>query len=219
MSNSIIFNNENICIFPNIVLSLQYQENQEVMTTSIYKTSDYLTTDEIHRLIRYFKRLGNHQMELLIEFGVKTLLRYSDLSRIKWEDVIGRETLVLNEKKTNKRREITLGRSIRERIEMVHNQLGNPNNDEYIFNYSLQYVNRLLKEGGKDVKIRNKNISTHSMRKSGSRFIWENNGHSDEYLIKLSSILNHSSTFITRKYLGISKEEIKNIYESFDELL
>jgi hypothetical protein len=57
------------------------------------------------------------------------------------------------------------------------------------------------------------------MRKSGSRFIWDNNGDSDEYLIKLSSILNHSFTFITRKYLGISKEEIKNIYESFDELL
>ena len=189
------------------------------MTTTKYTTSDYLTPEEINRLIRYFKRLGNHQMELLIEFGTKTLLRYSDLSRITWEDVIGRETLVLNEKKTNKRREITLGKSIRERIEMVHNQLGNPNNEEFIFNYSLQYVNRLLKEGGKDVKIRNKNISSHSFRKSGSRYIWESNGNSDEYLIKLSSILNHSSTSITRRYLGISKEEIKNIYDSFDELL
>jgi integrase len=189
------------------------------MTTSKYTTSDYLTPEEINRLIRYFKRLGNHQMELLIEFGVKTLLRYSDLSRVKWEDVLDRETLVLNERKTNKRREITLGRSIRERIEMVHNQLGEPNNDEFIFSYSLQYVNRLLKEGGKDVKIRNKNISSHSFRKSGSRYIWESNGNSDEYLIKLSSILNHSSTSITRKYLGISREEIKDIYKSFDELM
>ena len=189
------------------------------MTTSIYKTSDYLTTDEIHRLIRYFKKLGNLRMCLLIEFGVKTLLRYSDLSRIQWVDIVGKDTLILNEKKTNKRREITLGRSIRERIEMVHNQLGKPNNEEFIFSYSLQYVNRLLKEGGKDVKIRNKNISSHSFRKSGSRYIWESNGNSDEYLIKLSSILNHSSTSITRRYLGISKEEIKDIYHSFDELL
>jgi integrase len=189
------------------------------MTTSKYTTSDFLTPDELNRLIRYFKRLGNHQMELLIEFSTKTLLRYSDLSRIKWEDVLDRETLVLNEKKTNKRREITLGRSLRERIEMVHNQLGNPNNEEYIFNYSLQYVNRLLKDGAKDVKIRNKNISSHSFRKSGSRYIWESNGNSDEYLIKLSSILNHSSTAITRTYLGISKQEIKDIYQSFDELL
>jgi hypothetical protein len=35
----------------------------------------------------------------------------------------------------------------------------------------------------------------------------------------LSSILNHSSTSITRRYLGISREEIKEIYQSFDELI
>ena len=186
------------------------------MTTSKYTTSDYLTTDEIHRLIRYFNKIGNYRMELLIEFGVKTLLRYSDISRITWEDVLGMDTLVLNEKKTNKRREVSLGKSIKERIESIYNQLGNPNKYDHIFNYSIQYVNRILKESGRDVKIRNKNISTHSFRKSGSRYIWENNGHSDEYLIKLSSILNHSSTSITRRYLGISKEEIKDIYESFD---
>ena len=150
---------------------------------------------------------------------MKTLLRYSDLSRITWSDVLGKETLILNEKKTQKRREVTLGKSIREKIEVVYNQLKSPNKVDLIFNYSLQYVNRLLKEGGKDVKIRNKNISSHSFRKSGSRYIWENNGHSDEYLIKLSSILNHSSTSITRRYLGISREEIKDIYQSFDELM
>jgi integrase len=188
------------------------------MTTTKFTTSDYLTTDEIHRLIRYFKRLGNPQMGLLIEFGVKTLLRYSDLSRIRWSDVLGKETLLLNEKKTNKRREITLGVTLRERIETTYKELGNPSPDELIFNYSLQYVNRLLKESGRDERIKNKNISSHSLRKSGSRFIWENNGHSDEYLIKLSSILNHSSTSITRRYLGISREEIKDIYQSFDML-
>jgi integrase len=91
--------------------------------------------------------------------------------------------------------------------------------EEFVFEYSLQHTNLLLKQGGRDVKIRNKNISSHSMRKSGSRLIWENNGHSDEYLIKLSSILNHSSTAMTRKYIGISREEIKDIYQSFDELM
>jgi integrase len=186
------------------------------MTTTKFTTSDYLTTDEIHRLTRYFERLGKPKMSLLIEFGVKTLLRYSDLSRIRWVDVIGKETLILNEKKTNKRRVITLGRTLRERIETVYNELETPSKEDFLFNYSIQYVNRILKESGRDCKIRNKNISTHSLRKSGTRFIWETNGNSDEYLIKLSSILNHSSTSITRRYLGISKEEIKDIYESFD---
>ncbi len=189
------------------------------MTTSRNKTSDYLTTDEILRLIRYFKKMGNHRMVLLIEFGIKTLLRYSDISRITWSDILGKETLILNEKKTNKRREITIGRTLRESIIISYNELKHPNKEELIFQYTLQHTNLLLKEGGKDMKIRNKNISTHSLRKSGSRFIWENNGHSDEYLIKLSSILNHSSTSITRRYLGISREEIKDIYQSFDEMM
>jgi integrase len=203
----------------NASLPLNLITKQTIMTSTIYKTSDYLSTDELHRLIRYFKKLGNLRMCLLIEFGVKTLLRYSDLSRIQWNDIIGKDTLILNEKKTGKRREISIGKTLRESIETSYNELKQPNKEELVFQYTLQHTNLLLKEGAKDVKIRNKNISTHSMRKSGSRFIWENNGHSDEYLIKLSSILNHSSTFITRKYLGISKEEIKNIYESFDELL
>jgi integrase len=158
-------------------------------------------------------------MCLLIEFGVKTLLRYSDLSRIQWIDIVGKDTLVLNEKKTNKRREITIGKSLRGSIENTYNELKQPNIEEFVFQYSLQHTNLLLKEGGRDVKIRNKNISSHSLRKSGSRYVWNSNGCSDEYLIKLSSILNHSSTSITRRYLGISREEIKDIYQSFDELM
>ncbi len=189
------------------------------MTTTKYKTSDYLTTDEILRLTRYFRKSGNLRMSLLIEFGVKTLLRYSDLSRIKWSDVLGKETLVLNEQKTNKRREITIGKSLRSNIELVYNELNTPFIGEHIFQYTLQHTNHLLKEGSKEERIKNKNVSTHSLRKSGSRFIWQNNGNSDEYLIKLSSILNHSSTTITRRYLGISREEIKDIYQSFDELM
>ena len=171
-------------------ISLQYQENQEVMTTTIYKTSDYLSTDELHRLIRYFKKMGNLRMCLLIEFGVKTLLRYSDLSRIQWVDIVGKDTLILNEKKTNKRREITMGKSLRDSVETTYNELKQPNNEEFVFQYTLQHTNLLLKEGGRDVKIRNKNISSHSLRKSGSRYVWNSNGCSDEYLIKLSSLIS-----------------------------
>ena len=127
--------------------------------------------------------------------------------------------LVLNEQKTNKRREISIGKSLKESIQNTYYELKQPYKDELVFQYTIQYTNILLKEGGKIEKIKNKNISTHSLRKSGSRFIWENNGHSDEYLIKLSSILNHSSTSITRRYLGISRQEISDIYQNFDLLM
>jgi hypothetical protein len=61
-----------------------------------------------------------------------------------------------------------------------------------------------------------KNVSIHSLRKSGARIILELHNKSDESLIKLSFVLNHSSTTITRRYLGITKEEIADIYEGFD---
>ena len=114
------------------------------MTSTIYKTSDYLSTDELHRLIRYFKKLGNLRMCLLIEFGVKTLLRYSDLSRIQWNDIIGKDTLILNEKKTGKRREISIGKTLRESIETSYNELKQPNKEELVFQYTLQHTNLLL---------------------------------------------------------------------------
>ena len=200
-------------------LPLNLITKQTNMTSTIYKTSDYLTTDEILRLTRYFRKEGNLRMCLLIEFGVKSLLRFSDFSRIKWSDILDKDVLVLNEQKTNKRREISIGKSLKGSIQNTYNELKEPYKEGLVFQYTIQYTNILLKEGGRIEKIKNKNISTHSLRKSGSRFIWENNGHSDEYLIKLSSILNHSSTAITRRYLGISREEIKDIYQSFDELM
>jgi integrase len=203
----------------NASLSLYLIIKHTLMTSSIYKTSDYLTTDEILRLTRYFRKEGNLRMCLLIEFGVKSLLRFSDFSRIRWSDILDRDVLVLNEQKTSKRREISIGKSLRESIQNTYNELKQPYREGLVFQYTIQYTNLLLKEGGRIEKIKNKNISTHSLRKSGSRFIWENNGHSDEYLIKLSSILNHSSTAITRRYLGISRQEISDIYQSFDELM
>ena len=124
-------------LLTNIVISLYSTPNQELMNTTIYKTSDYLTTDEIHRMIRYFRKVGNIRMSLLIEFGIKTLLRYSDLSRITWNDVLGKDTLIVSEIKTKKRREITLGRTLRERIESVYNELKTPNTNDLLFHYTL----------------------------------------------------------------------------------
>ena len=73
--------------------------------------------------------------------------------------------------------------------------LEKPNKEECFFNYFLQYVNRLLRESGKDVKIRNKNFNSHSFRKSGSKYIWESNRNCDDYLIKLSKNLESYFNF------------------------
>jgi len=54
------------------------------------------------------------------------------------------------------------------------------------------------------------------MRKSFGRIVWEKNGRSEESLVKLSQLFDHSSTSITRLYLSITKEEIEDLYAMQD---
>ena len=200
--------------FSDILHIFDIQRNS--MTKSIDKTSDYLSTEELRKLNRYFQNQKNYSMALLIEFGFRTLLRFSDLERFKWEDILNMDELTLNEKKTNKRRAIKVGEVLKELITKYYSEMENPYIKSKVFEYTLRHTNRLLQIGAKEIGIRKKNISTHSLRKSGARFIWEEFNKSDESLIKLSMVLNHSSSAITRRYLGITKEEIADIYEGFN---
>jgi integrase len=186
------------------------------MTTTIEKTSDYLTTDELKRLNRYFQKEQNYQMALLIEFGFRTLLRYSDISRFTWENVLNKDELVLNEKKTGKKRSIKVGTVLKALLLEYYELLGQPNLDCTIFNYSLRHTNRLLQFGARSIGIRKKRISTHSLRKSGARFLYEENNRSEHVFLKISMILNHSNTQVSRRYLGITKEEISDVFAGFD---
>jgi hypothetical protein len=63
-------------------------------------------------------------------------------------------------------------------------------------------------------KSKDKIISSHSLRKTFGRRVYEINGESEKALIQLSQIYNHSSIGITRNYLDITQEEIEDIYLS-----
>ena len=62
-----------------------------------------------------------------------------------------------------------------------------------------------------------KNDTSHSHRKTFGRHIVEMAGaDAERALIKLSEIFSHSSTAITRRYLGLKDEEISEVYASLD---
>ena len=75
--------------------------------------------------------------------------------------------------------------------------------------FSSQQINRKLKQV---FKYKRKNISSHSLRKSFGRRVYESNGECESTLVKLSQMFNHSSVAVTRDYLDITQEEIKDIY-------
>jgi hypothetical protein len=52
-----------------------------------------------------------------------------------------------------------------------------------------------------------------------ARFLYDENQRSEDVFLKISMILNHSSTQVSRRYLGITKEEISDVYAGFDIIL
>ena len=75
--------------------------------------------------------------------------------------------------------------------------------------YSNQQINTKIKQ---TFQAKNKNYSSHSLRKSFGRRVYEMHNRSEDALISLSEIYNHTSMRVTRTYLDITQEKLDSIY-------
>lgn len=181
-------------------------------------TADYLDWFAVQSLYQRLERDGDYTFALLIHIGSYTGLRISDLLGLKWEHFLGKDSYVITEGKTGKHRTLYYHMDTKELVVRM-NLVLQPAPEEYIFLnrfgevLSQQFINRKLKAINIKYKLGIK-YSTHSFRKSFGRRIWSNNSNSEKSLVLLSQIFNHSSIAITRRYLGIREEEIKNVYLS-----
>jgi integrase len=183
-------------------------------------TSDYLSWDQTLNLIRRLFDDGNYKISLLISIGSFFGLRISDLLRLKWEDVLKKDSLVLVEKKTGKTREIKINDQLQRHITDCYDKIKPYKEKEFIFTsqkgsvYSVQRINVIFKDLKRKYNLNVKNFSTHSMRKSFGREIFNKSGTNAELaLVKLSELFNHSNVATTKRYLGISKEELMKTYD------
>jgi integrase len=181
------------------------------MTTKI-KSAEHLNEVELNKLLKYLVKTENWTYYLLVKLGVSTALRYSDLSRITWADLIDKEVLVIKEKKTGKTREIPLNKELRETLTQLHRKLGNPKLDKQVILLTIRGVNKQIKILAERAGLKGKRISTHTWRKTFGREVWKRNSYSEASLIKLSYLFNHSNTSITRVYLDITREEVGDMY-------
>ena len=186
-----------------------------------YTTADYLPWDTMLNLTRRLFRDGKYRMSLLIACGSFFGLRISDLLGLTWEQILG-ESFVLNEKKTGKHREIKVNAGVREHIKECYNALGIKDIHEKCFlnRYgdviSIQRINVVLKEIKVKYMLKDiQHFSTHSFRKTFGRQVVEMAGDNSEMaVIKLAEIFNHSSTAITRRYLGLRQQELREVYDT-----
>jgi len=183
-------------------------------------TADYLEWGQTMNLIRNLYNDENYRISLLISFGAFWGLRISDILSLKWEQVINLDEFNLVERKTKKNREVKINSQLKRHIADCYQKIKPRTMDEHIFTsqkstvYSIQRINVILKGLKVKYNLKIKNFSSHSLRKSFGREIFNRSSENAELaIVKLSQLFNHSNPAITRRYLGISQKELLETYD------
>lgn len=177
-----------------------------------YTTSDYLQWDSATSLVRKLYRDKNYRISLLIGCGIFFGLRISDLLQLTWEMLLDKDAkFVITEKKTGKRREVRINKEFQKHIKDCYSALNIQNLNELCFLsgkgknkvYSIQWVNIVFKELRIKYNLKIDHFSTHSLRKTFGRKVFESSENAELALVKLMELFNHSSVSITKRYLGL----------------
>lgn len=194
---------------------------RKIKTT--YRTSDYLDWDSMMNLIRRLYRDGNCRMSLLLGCGSFFGLRISDLLTLSWDMLLYEEQFTIREKKTGKRRAVKINHEFQRHISNCYRALKIEDDTEKCFIsqkgsvYSIQRINTIFKDIKKNYNLKIQNFSTHTMRKTFGRKVFESAGENANLaLVRLSELFNHSNIAITKIYLGIRQEELLETYDLLD---
>lgn len=183
-------------------------------------TADYLQWDEMINLISKLMKDNEYKMALLISLGSFWGLRISDILKLRWIDILDIDVITIKEKKTGKNRTIRINNNLKRLIIECYNNIKPLSSKSHILIsqkntvYTIQRINIKLKEIKIKYKLNIKNMSSHSLRKTFGREIYNQSSNNSEMaLVKLMEIFNHSSIAITKRYLGIKQEELLQAYD------
>jgi len=187
------------------------------------QTADYLPWSEFKRLVNTLYEDKNYRYCLLIVIGVYFGLRISDVKRIRWEDILNNEYIIMKEKKTHntaKRREIPVSKNLQEFVFDIY-QRTRPRS-KFIVTISASRggtntINETFKRLKHKHNLQINHFTTHSLRKTFGRHYLETHNYSARAILMLNDIFNHSSLADTKRYFGITKEEINEVYSQVGE--
>ncbi|MBA7554298.1 Tyrosine recombinase XerD [subsurface metagenome] len=162
---------------------------------------------------------------LLFTLGINTGLRISDILRLRVEDVKDqtgeiKEYLDLNEKKTKKQRLIYINDEVRNALEYYFNKTGIYDLERYLFISDKTKINKpisrirawqLIQIWCREVGIKGR-IGTHTIRKTAG-YQMRIAGVAIELI---QEVLGHQSISMTKRYLGITDDEITKVLKNFN---
>ena len=200
------------CVFLRSTLKLNTMSKLHSITTC-----DYINFDEALNTAKKLMKdetrgLKTELLGLYIITAINTGLRVSDLLTVTFAQLRA-GVITLKEKKTGKNRTVKVNANILEAL----NNLQRKNQSGFVFVsqkggvFTVQQINRLLKKAF--IKLLPDNcISSHSLRKTFGRRVYENANRSEHSLQLLSELFNHSTIKMTRIYLGLKQEEFNDVY-------
>ena len=159
---------------------------------------------------------------LLFVLGINSGLRVSDLLALKVSDVMDgsgkiKDRISMREKKTGKSKDFPIGKNARKAIQEYMATV-EPENDLSLFQskkgdgaITRVQAYRILNEAARTVGIKEK-IGTHTLRKTFGYHAYK----AGYDLSQIQKLLNHSSPGVTLRYIGITQEQLDEIYMRLD---
>ena len=156
---------------------------------------------------------------LLFMVGINTGLRISDLIKLQVQDVMNYDRtpkihIDIIEEKTEKRKIFKINDILSKEF---YNYTKNMEMTDFLFksrkgqgHIGRVEAYRIIKGTGEKIGLND--IGTHTLRKTFGYHFYYDNG---KYIVMLQKIFNHSSPSITKRYIGVSQDEIDTAYTNF----
>ena len=171
-----------------------------------------------------------HRNKMMFLIGINVGLRASDLTQLRWSyfyknDMTFKDFYVLQpkkQKKSGKFVKIFFNQTVRKSIENYVNDYQIDNLDDYLFK-SRKGNNPITEKGLWRIIVDvadeagvEKNVGSHSLRKTWARNIYDNAEDKGGALVMLQECLRHSDSLTTLRYISIMDKEKKDMYESIE---
>jgi integrase len=154
----------------------------------------------------------------LFVLGINSGLRISDLLNLRISDVIDdkskiKDRISLKEKKTGKSRDFPIGDTARKALDEYLSQRNyTPEEPLFISRKHKQAIkrhqaNKIIRDAALAVGIK-ENIGTHTLRKTFGYHAYQ----SGIDITLLQKLFNHSAPSITLNYIGITQDDLDNVY-------
>ncbi len=187
------------------------------------------TPRQIEMLKQFLENAGKTKELALFSFGIDSMLRSSDLLKIKVEDVLdhkgkAKQAIQVKQKKTGQSHQVRIGKITGKAIEDLIKKEKKWEEDylfvadDVRFDFGLRktamtrgHYALLIKEWCRLLQLNPKDYSTHSVRRSRAAILYKATNNIEA----VRQLLGHKSVSSTSAYLNLGQNEAFDIYEKF----